>query len=243
MGLFDFLVGKSLEERALAFNRDNGGIIPDYGRRQVVPRSAELILLYLTKHPSWSQLPKDLLEELSKRVADRSREWIVYDNLHALEVLVIAEYRSSALKKNFLPICEDGSALMNTPEARLHFFAMTFSRLANQCAMTATESGGRGLPEDVIMDRLEDAKAFAEASLICSRYYLPSFMPAAWGWALKNGDITKAVAILDEGIQWGKMMSESRPHKLGVFDEGFVKDLDEHINALEQTKREIQNLE
>lgn len=242
MGVFDFLSGKSLEERALAFNRDNGGIIPDYGRRQVAPRTSGLILTFFEKHPAWRQLPKDLLEELSLRVADRSRNWVVYDPLHALEVLVLAEYRYSVLKKNFLPLCDDPSPVMKAPEARLHLFSMTFSKLANECARALAEAEGRGYPDDMIKDRLEDAKACAEASLICDRYYLPSFIPCAWGWALKDSDIDKSIKILEEGAVWGKEMATAAPHKISLFDQEMINDADAYINDIEQTKLEIMKL-
>lgn len=227
MGLFDIFRGNSLEKQVLAFYETNSDLTSI--------RTAAQMLDFFSRHPGWKQLPQDVLQELSTRIADKSRKWVVYDSDHAFEILVFMTEKSNALVHNFIPICRDIKSA-DTPEAKLYIFAMTFEKLASKYIREMSEQRDR-LPERKVADGLEDAKAFAEASLICDRYFVTSFMPSAWGWVLKNDDSAKAVAILDEGIRWVKEMGTARPHKASLFDEQFINDTGEQVKYLEDTKQ------
>jgi hypothetical protein len=238
MSLFGIFGGSSIRKQTAAFYKCNG-VLPDFGSRQVAPRTMGQVLAYLSKHPGWRQLPPDVLAELSSRVADRSRRWTVYDVDHALEILVFMTEKSNALSHNFIPICRrDNKPPMDSPEARLYLFAMTFERLASTYIRDISEHGDR-LPRKRIAEVLEDVKGYAEASLICDRYLVTSFMPSALGWALKNGDIDKAVRILDEGIGWASEMGTARPHKASPFDEQFISNIGEQVECIKQTRRSV----
>ncbi len=241
MSLFDIFKDNSLQKKTAAFYKNNN-IIPDFGAIEVAPRSASQIFTFFSKHPGWGQLPNDLLTELSTRVADRSRNWAIYDTDHALEIVVFATERTNALIHNFIPICRDNEPPMDTPAARLYLFAMTFEQLANKFLREVMENRDR-ISKDAMIKGIEDAKAFAEATLICDRYFLSSFMPAAWGWLLKDDNTEMAVSILDEAIQWANDMGTVRPHITSMFDEQFISMSNDHINILEETKRNILEME
>jgi len=91
-------------------------------------------------------------------------------------------------------------------------------------------------------EEFEDAKAYAEAALTCDRYFLTSFMPAAWAWVMKKGNVDRAVQILDEGIHWAQAMGHARPQKASILDEQFIKKPEEHIQFLEETMQSILEL-
>ncbi len=213
-------------------------VIRDFGDSLVSERTPTQVLDFFLAHPGWRLLPQDVLEELSARVADRSRRWVTYDVDHALEVLVFMTEKSNALVHNFIPISRHTDPPMDTPEVKLYLFSMTFEKLASKYIRQASLRGDR-FSEEQVADALEDAKAFAEASLICDRYFVTSFMPSAWGWVLKNGDVERAIAILDEGIQWARQMKNVRPHKASLFDEQCFLDVSDQVESLEATKRSI----
>ena len=237
MGLFDMFKSNSIQKQTAALY-ENNAVIPDFGAPQVSPRTPAQILAYLSKHPGWRQLPPDVLKELSARVADRSCKWTAIDVDHALEILILMTVKSNALNTNFIPICRADKPPADTPEWRLSMFAMKFELLASKILQQISEFAENHTPDDVA-DALEDAKAYAEASLTCDRYYITSFMPLAWGWVLKNGDIEKAVSILDEGIHWARNMGTARPHKASKFDEQTIINQSEQVEAIEETKRII----
>jgi len=73
-------------------------------------------------------------------------------------------------------------------------------------------------PQARIGEMLEDAKVYAEASLVCDRYHVLSFVPAALAWVLKEGDFGKALRICDEGIRWAAEMRTSLVHSVSIAD-------------------------
>ena len=194
------------------------------------------MMAFFGQHPGWSQLPRDVLEELSKRISDKSRQWIVYDTATAFKILILMTEQSNAIRENFIPICNGSKR--NAPEWNLYLFAMTFGQLASKYIREISENA-ESLPIVKISNGYESAKAFAESSLICDRYFISSFIPSAWGWVLKNGDSVKAISILDEGISWAKEMGVKNPHKESIAERSIIINPGDHIDCLEETKSEI----
>ena len=172
---------------------------------------------------------------ITTRIADKSRKWVTYDPDHAFEILVFITEKSNALAHNFIPICHDNQSPMDTVEAKLYLFSVTFEKLASRYIQEMSHYGER-LPPERVTHGLEEAKLFAEAALICDRYFLASFVPAAWGWVLKDNDIIKAITILDEGIRRARDMERVRPHKASLFDEQLIKDRSDWVECMEAVK-------
>jgi hypothetical protein len=214
MGLFDFLSRQTPQQRDIKFQIANA-------QRIQSATTASDMLAVLRDHPEWRKLPDDILKELCARTADRSRHWEVYDCDHAFEVLLFISMKRNKVATNFTWICDDtgGPASLRTPEAKLYLFAHA---LYHQASLLVQEAP-KELTGEALSVALEDAKACAEASLTCDRYYLPSFLPAALAWVKKNGDLNKAQKILEEGVLWAERMATDRVHSISGYDEELLR--------------------
>ena len=178
------------------------------------------ILAYFGSHPGWKSLPHSVLRELTIRMLNRDKRWITFNPSHAFTIVVFATQKCNGLIHNFIPICQD-PAKVSKPEEALTLFAMTFDNLAKKFHQEVEQYRNQ-LPPEQASIALEDAKLYAEAALICDRYYISAFMPAALSWILRERDIDKALDILSEGIKWARDMGAERPHSTSGIDEQFM---------------------
>jgi len=228
-----FLAGETPRQRSFKFEIDNA-------RRIQSASTASEMLAIFNDHPEWRKLPQPVLKELSLRTADRSRRWEVYDCDHAFELLLFISAKRNKVATNFTKICGNtgGSESLRTPEAKLHLFAHA---LYNQASLLVQEAP-KALTGEALSVALEDAKACAEASLICDRYYLFSFLPAAMAWVQRNGDLDKALKILAEGLLWAERMATECVHSVSIFDEGLLSGSGrtEIVQALQSAMAEVE---